>query len=357
MDELTLLRELDRDIAPPTQEVLDRAFAELAAGIAGGRLAGGRHVPLRRGVRRRAGRVLLAVGTLTATAALTAGLVLSDVIGVAGLRPGASAQAAEILHTAATRTISTADPVVGPDQYLRIHVKELNGGSEGGHAWIDSTEHDFYIPADRSRTWVHLMSPGRPVQFLTPGSKRFALSRYRQHMAARGFTGPRAFLGEGGWDGRPYNPDGVVVSTLPTDPRMLLNRLYREGLGAGLNPDQEAFAMIGDLLRSGVVPARTRAALYQAAALIPGVTTTPGTANLDGRIGVAIGRTEPTTKERQDLVIDPVSGLLIGERSYSTVARRVAGVVIPAGTADDVTSVETSVVAHLPAGALDHVSQ
>ena len=56
--------------------------------------------------------------------------------------------------------------------------------------------------------------------------------------------------------------------------------------------------------------------------MIPGVTVTEGQANLDGRTGVAIGRLEEgPAKTRQELIIDPETGLLIGERSVLTQAQ------------------------------------
>jgi RNA polymerase sigma-70 factor (ECF subfamily) len=55
---------------------------------------------------------------------------------------------------------------------------------------------------------------------------------------------------------------------------------------------------IGDLLRTGLVPADLRASLYKAAALIPGVTITDTQATLDGRTGIATGRVEEETNMR-----------------------------------------------------------
>jgi hypothetical protein len=64
--------------------------------------------------------------------------------------------------------------------------------------------------------------------------------------------------------------------------------------------------------------APTRAALFRAAALIPGVTLTEDSATLDGTTGVAIGRVEQKYGVRQDLIIDPVDGEMNGEREVAT---------------------------------------
>ena len=113
-----------------------------------------------------------------------------------------------------------------------------------------------------------------------------------------------AFYGSSGWW------IATDLSKLPRDPYRLLNSIYKQTVGQGQSVDGEALVFIADLLRTGVVPADLRAALYKAAAMIPGVTVTEGQANLDGRTGVAIGRLEEgPAKTRQELIIDPGTGL------------------------------------------------
>jgi RNA polymerase sigma-70 factor (ECF subfamily) len=68
------------------------------------------------------------------------------------------------------------------------------------------------------------------------------------------------------------------------------------------------------VLRSGIVPGDLRAALFQAAALTPGVELVDHQANLNGQIGVAVGRYEPSTGVRQEIIFDPHTGMVIGER-------------------------------------------
>lgn len=68
------------------------------------------------------------------------------------------------------------------------------------------------------------------------------------------------------------------------------------------------------LLRTGVVPADLRAALYKAAALIVGVTMADKQATVDGRTGIAVGIPTSDGVARRDIIIDPTSGLVIGEQ-------------------------------------------
>jgi len=272
-----------------------------------------------------------------AAAAVVAALIAGDVIGLAGWRGGATAQAAEVLNNAARMTIKTTDPKVLPGQYLRIKSTNVwasytseQDGSE--YRWLDTEKSDMYIPADRSGEWVWQRSGRVPTTFFDAKSKAYAkkqdLQPYPELLRARN----GAFYGSSGMS--------TDLSKLPRDPYRLLNSIYKQTLGKGQSVDGEALVFIADLLRTGLVPAELRAALYKAAALIPGVTVTEGQANLDGRTGVAIGRLEDgPAKSRQEIIIDPETGLLIGERSVLSQAQ--SG--FPAGTATTRTSIETSV--------------
>lgn len=277
--------------------------------------------------------------TSAAAAAVVAALIAGDVIGLAGWRGGATAQAAEVLNNAAQTTIKTTDLVVKPGQYLRIKSTNVWGtyttdqdGSQ--YRWLDTEKSDMYIPADRSAEWVWQRSGRVPTTFFDAKSKDYVLKQniqpYPELLRARN----GAFYGSSGWW------DATDLSKLPRDPHRLLNSIYKQTLGTGQSVDGAALGFIADLLRSGVVPADLRAALYKAAAMIPGVTVTEGQANLDGRTGVAIGRLEEgPAKSRQELIIDPGTGMLIGERSVLTQAQEG----IPAGTATTWTAIETSV--------------
>jgi hypothetical protein len=104
-----------------------------------------------------------------------------------------------------------------------------------------------------------------------------------------------------------------LLQTLPTDPHALLAMIYKVEQGHGPSPDQEAFVTIGDLLRDKIVPPRVAAALYRAAALIPGVTLVPNATDAIGRHGVAVAQT--AWGIRTELIFSKTSLRLIGERT------------------------------------------
>ncbi|MFE7549895.1 CU044_5270 family protein [Streptomyces gardneri] len=124
-------------------------------------------------------------------------------------------------------------------------------------------------------------------------------------------------------DGRPVDPVGNphptlnsptyrYLESLPTDPDALLKKIYDETKGQGPGPDQEAFVTIGDLLREQLAPPKVSAALYKAAARIPGVTVVDDAVDAAGRHGVAVARVH--AGERTEWIFDRKSLEFLGER-------------------------------------------
>ena len=306
-------------------------------------------------------RTVLAV---SAAAALIAALVAVDVVG-SDERPGATAEAAEVLNGAAAATITSSDPVLAPGQYLLIDTKAVYSYGKyteaGEFAWLVSQDSQLYVPADRSGEWVWNQEPSEPVQFFDEASRREA-----ERMAAEEKIPGRVVAGAvppeernqpmraaGGrfYDDTPRltlnaRPMEEVIATAPRDPEKLLEVVYdyQRNKGRGDTPYEEAFGTISDTLSTGVIPADLRAALYQAAALIPGVTVTDREATLDGRTGISLGMKTPGHNSRKELIVDPATGQLIGEREI--LLEDSGG--IPAGTATAWTAVTTSVVDSAP---------
>ncbi|MDG4781397.1 CU044_5270 family protein [Micromonospora sp. WMMD961] len=110
-------------------------------------------------------------------------------------------------------------------------------------------------------------------------------------------------------------PNAAFVD-LPTDPDALLAKLYQERgeRGRGNSRDGAAFTAIGDILRESLVPPQTSAALYRAAAKIPGVEMVRGVTDAAGRRGIAVGHTE--LDRRDEWIFDERTYEYLGERSY-----------------------------------------
>ena len=345
MDELTLLRRLDADTPAPSEAALTDAFNALTERMDAAEQRGRTHVPVHRRSRKR----LLRASVLTAAAAaLVVGLVLTDEIGVAGRPPG-DAEAAEALGKAAVNTIRSADPKVKPGQYLAVRTEatDLNESTDGSRRplhWLSRSIDTEWIPRDRRDVWSLQRSGRRPVEYFSAAAKKVALESYAS--TSQQYDGRDELVRGRNGDFYGTPTDEVGYADLPRDPRVLLNRIYRTTIGQGQSPDGEALEWIADQLRTGVVPADVRAAMYRAAALIPGVEVVDRRAVLDGRRGIAIGRVESSTGERQEIVVDPATGLLIGERAVRTRAFED----VPAGSVVESTSVTTTVVNAAPSG-------
>jgi hypothetical protein len=78
--------------------------------------------------------------------------------------------------------------------------------------------------------------------------------------------------------------------------------------GSTTGPDQEAFVAIGDM----PAPPQVSAALYRAAARIPGVTIVPGAVDAAGRKGIAVARDQHGT--RTEWIFNKTTLRLLGTR-------------------------------------------
>lgn len=338
MDELKLLREVRNDVPIIKDSVVNSGRDRLLQrmGSCG-----------KKSVRRPTKSLRITLAS-AATLGLVAVLVGGNVIGLAGWRGAASAQASEVLNHAAELVITTADPVVGPGQYLKVESTNLwlfsydvQGTPTEFVQWMDTEKMSLYVPADRDQEWVWDRSGRIPTTFFGEKSKEVAL----QYAKENGDTSEHLRAKNGEFYGSPGSyPTGKELTAYPRDPRMLLNSIYLKTMGAGQSVDGEALVYIADLLRTGLVPADLRAALYKAAAMIPGVVVTDSQATLDGQVGISIGRVETESKMRQDIIIDPETGQLIGERQVTVEPMGT----IPAGTPTTWTTIRTTVVDSAP---------
>jgi len=114
-----------------------------------------------------------------------------------------------------------------------------------------------------------------------------------------------------------------TLTKLPTDPDALLRQIYKES-DANRDPevprDQAAFVAIGDLLNESYPPADLSAALYKAAAKIPGVVAVDDAVDAMGRHGVAVARQNDTDGQRTEWIFDRKTLELLGDRTVQVKA-------------------------------------
>ncbi|MDG4857303.1 CU044_5270 family protein [Streptomyces sp. T-3] len=113
---------------------------------------------------------------------------------------------------------------------------------------------------------------------------------FRREWAAKDMV--TEFKIEPQWPDPPQYPNYRGGEGLPTDPDAMYRRLY--DLEPGEQPsgkradDMRAFANVGELLSDYLLPPKTSAALYRAAARIPGLTLQHGVKDIANRPGVAV---------------------------------------------------------------------
>ncbi|MFC8538596.1 CU044_5270 family protein [Streptomyces sp. NPDC057249] len=120
-------------------------------------------------------------------------------------------------------------------------------------------------------------------------------------------------------------PTYAWLASLPTDPDALLRRLAaeittdqdaRNTPADERDPDQDAFEAIGELIQETLMPPKTAAALYKAAARIPGVSVDTDAVDAAGRHGIGVARDDTRTGWRTAWIFDAETLAYLGERTY-----------------------------------------
>jgi RNA polymerase sigma-70 factor (ECF subfamily) len=342
MTDLALLRQ----IADSQPELVDERFLAIRTRLLADFQAAPAATPRRHHPQRRPSRASITV--LVATCVAVLAVLLVTVFGLGGATRPQSA-VAETLEHAATATIGVHDPVVHTGKYLHVQTTYNSSvvdirESGGDLAWLIHGVNDEWVPGDQNANWVQRRGVGLPFKFFSPAAKHEALTDGRpiddKPVTLEGKNGIFAPTAENSLP--PWTP--ATLNALPRDPTRLLTVLAkREGVSA--TDHALMFETLTEILTTGFAPAQVRATIYRAIVTIPGVAITDRTANLVGKTGVAIGRTDPSTGVRLDLIIDADDGVVIGTRSVLTKAYHG----MPAGTVQSFTAVRTSVVDSAPA--------
>ncbi|BFV55580.1 hypothetical protein KCMC57_up06840 [Kitasatospora sp. CMC57] len=283
-------------------------------------------VPVRPGSGSRR-RLLIAVPTTLAAFALAATVAATTLGGSDGTPARGERIAAPVVQVTVGDTAALAGAVerissaaqAAPDLVLR----------PGQYVYVESTVSNLAstIDADTgtSKSWVDKPHQ-RQVWHSADGRTGWLTEEGKAPKGGRALeAGTGAYLNSPSYD---------YLRTLPTDPEVLLRKIYTETKGAGTGPDQEAFVTIADLVREQAVPGQLAAALYQAAARIPGVVLVDGATDAAGRTGLAIARTNPASGVRDEIIFDRTSYAFLGERSVQvTAAHGVEAGTVTANTA------------------------
>ncbi|CCH35344.1 CU044_5270 family protein [Actinosynnema sp. NPDC047251] len=322
--DLLLDRALDRAVADEpglTGEQLDQGRLRLAADLrrTSDQAPTGK-APAGRTTSWKPRRVLAAAAAL---AVLTAtGLVWQGVVDTSATAAAAS------LNRAADLAASVVDQPVGPGQYRYVRSRYVGVTVALGDdtATTAGLVNELWIPSDPKQEWLERQAddgpatwfPGKEGQGTPPGNPASRNGEFRAP------CGDFSYMAEGtpdrctriDWS----NPSPEFLAGLPTDPKALHERLVRDGrdfVPAEWGTDAGVLRAVQAALASGRVPAAVRAQLYRALAHVPGLQVTDDRANLDGKVGTALG--VRVGDEFVEVVIDPANGEFIGRRDVTAV--------------------------------------
>lgn len=295
-------------------------------------------------LRRRWIRVALAAGIAAVLVAV--GLLIPSFV-TEQHKPINSAEAIGALNQAAVAALGATDEPVGPGRYRYIETHAWWTAFSGYNIFRDENLIQTWVPAnsddptqdwmlDRRPTGNRVWIEGSEEQAREDGTSIDPLDSgvtLQAKAPCGNFYGPGPCPRPGSWQ----DPTPAFLAELPRDPAQLYARLQADAPDNSRGP-AELLVYAADALRTGLVPADLRAALYQTLTRLDGIELTDRAANLDGRIGTSIGIDDG--QFRQDIIIDPTTGLFIGEREVLTDDLDGA----PEGTTLSYTAVSTAVV-------------
>ncbi|MER5967096.1 CU044_5270 family protein [Streptomyces sp. NPDC002057] len=268
--------------------------------------------------------ILLPAATVLA-GALAVGVLLLTPDGAAG--PGDRATGPVL-----TTSLGTVDAKGAPRLLDRISLAAAGADAPhsraGQYVYIESRSAGTHlrtvgdvtsvvsVPLHTRQTW---MSPdGREGWLIEPG----ATEPEGITLAGPDETGnpPKPHLGA---------PTLDYLAALPTDPDALLRKIYKETEGQGRTKDQQAFTTIGDLLGGSWPSPKLTAALYKAAAKIPGVVLVDSATDAAGRKGIAVARFDETGGQRTEWIFDRETYTYLGERTVQVGDDHEGGLIKP----------------------------
>jgi hypothetical protein len=274
----TQLRELFARHADTDEPPLTAGFVERSVD------AGRRSLRRRRAVR-------AATGGVAAVVALAIGVTVLSTLGEPPpTRPGQPQAVAEPRDAAdllgrISLAAARQRPDIRDDQFIheKRHFVTRMPIPKDGNPYTDLTgDSERWTSVDGTRPGWHILpgKDGRTVSQPWPAGTRPSL----------------------------MDPTYRYLTTLPTDPDALLAQIYTAAVartnGSAFERDQLAFELVGNLLNNAMLPPDLGAALYKAAAKIPGVTLIADATDVAGRHGIAVGRKGTTVKRSATWIFD-----------------------------------------------------
>jgi hypothetical protein len=314
-DELHLLRRHRSEPAPPSEQARIAARQSLERAMnRRGHASGG--VVGRRGARSRR--------RLLASAALAVVLAVVAIAFGASVRSGSTPQpalaAGPLLQRLARVAAAQPAAVPGPGQYLYTASHSLTGSDTALPGGVYCQE----VFEQYRQNWIAANGEGLfretdgPAHFLSRSEAKACKDVPAQPAGVTNTWAAPGCLS--------INP--IPLGRLPRNPATLRARLLTGKVEGGPPGPGEAFTQVGDLLRETDAPPALRAALYRAAAGLPGVKSLGTVTDKLGRQGVGLAFDSHGT--RHELIFSAATSALAAEQDV--LIGRAQGVHAPLGS-------------------------
>jgi hypothetical protein len=321
VDDIDLIRDFQSDFRGPDENETAWAKDALMERVAGAQSRRTKPATSRQRLPRRRWLIgAAAAAVIVALAVIVPALVSNGPLG--GVQSAAAAALSKAAGVAANQQTASA-PTAGQFVYTKTKADYQSGTYGAG----PKHDQNFSVLTPEVReAWIGTDGSGRLLE--THGTPTFLTARDR----AAWIAADRPSLGAGKTYDEAYGKGGLSyldLTKMPTDQAQLRTMIEQRKVEGGPPGDAETFTIIGDLLRETYAPPALRAALYRIASELPGVELI-GTVNDEtGRTGTAVGYT--TNGIRQELIFDPGTSALLGERSVIVDPAK-AKIDVPAGT-------------------------
>ncbi|SCL56285.1 hypothetical protein GA0070606_2581 [Micromonospora citrea] len=288
MDDMRLLQRIGEEVPPATPEQLAPARARLLAAMAPPAPA---PTPARRTTRRSWRLVFGGLVAAGVAVAVTSVVVLAP-DGLGGDVPAAKADARQVLRNAAAASLRTPDIVPRSDQFI---YRRTQYGQAFHEVWqsVDGTRDGLVrqtAPAGGTETTV------------LPGCRNGRAALIKGDKALPGRT-------------EPCTPQPAYRTDVPTDAaamRAYLAEQHSGGSGSVNAVGKEVHILAGSYLRP-----QSRAALYEAAAAMPGLRAVENVSDGAGRPGIGITWDVPNGGGLNVLVFDAGTHAFLGTQGTS----------------------------------------
>lgn len=288
MDDMRLLQRIGEEVPPATPEHLASARARLLAAMAPTAPA---PAPVRRTTRRSWRLVFGGLVAAGVAAAVTSVVVLAPE-GIGGDVPAAKADASQVLRNAAAASLRTPDIVPRSDQFIYRRTQSGQSLHEVWHS-VDGTRDGM----------VRQTTPaGGTETIILPGCRNGRVAVIKGNKALPGRT-------------EPCTPESAYRTDVPTDAAAM--RTYLAERHSGQSGSVNAVGKDVHVLAHSYLRPQSRAALYEAAAVTPGLRAVENVSDGAGRPGIGITWDSPGGRGQNVLVFDARTYAFLGTQGTS----------------------------------------